>query len=193
MMDNARHQARPHARLSVVHRHRPDLGVVDSATVEDEQSNMPVETAWPCRTQGILGPLKSTFWTQAWMCQWPGSGLWNLMTRRCACCGWKCLVARPGTPAGACSGSHCRMHCTAACGPAASTAERALTAERLQEPIMRKPTDGSALDASFRNFAGRTPFCQLLGSQDPNHPDLQVLCACIFLVAVLQLCAWRGP
>lgn len=39
---------------------------------------------------------------------------------------------------------------------------------------MRKPTDGSALDASVRNFAGRTPFCQLLGSQNPDFPDLQV-------------------
>lgn len=44
----------------------------------------------------------------------------------------------------------------------------------MQEPILPKPTDGSALDASFRNYAGRTPFCQLLGSQNPEFPELQV-------------------
>lgn len=50
---------------------------------------------------------------------------------------------------------------------------------------MPKPTDGSALDASYRNYAGRTPFCILLGSQADGQDELQVAAAEV-LLAVME-------
>lgn len=55
----------------------------------------------------------------------------------------------------------------------------------MQEEIVPKPTDGSALDASYRNYAGRTPFCILLGSQEDGQDDLQVAAPEV-LLAVLE-------